>query len=206
VREAIDYALKTQRGPVILADGSDNPGGGSPSDGTVMLDALVKAGVPSAAVACICDPEAVAAAHRAGAGNRATLVVGGKSDTLHGPPLTLTGVVRWAGEKQFTARGPMRPGLKVNMGRTAVFVVHNVEIVLTERRFQPFDCEALRCLGIEPRDRLLIGLKSAVHFRADYQPLAARIFEVDTPGAHCPDLARFTYRRVRRPIYPLDNA
>lgn len=205
VREAVEYALRTKRGPVVLADGSDNPGGGAPCDGTVMLDALVRANVPSAVVAIIADPEAVAQAHMAGAGRRTTLVVGGKTDKRHGPPLTLTGEVRWAGEKDYVNKGAMMTGMRVSMGRAAVFAVNNVEVILTENRFQPFDCEALRCLGIEPRERLLIGLKSAVHFRADYQPIAAKIFDLDTPGIHSPNLFNYEYRRLRRPIYPLDE-
>lgn len=205
VREAIDYALRTKRGPVVLADGSDNPGGGAPCDGTVMLAELVQANVPSAVVAIIVDPQAVAQAHQAGAGHQATLVIGGKTDARHGPPLTLTGKVRWVGEKDYVNKGPMMTGMRVCMGRAAVFVVNHVEIILTENSFQPFDCEALRCLGIEPRERLLIGLKSSVHFRADYQALAAKIFDLDTPGINSPNLFRCPFRRLRRPIYPLDE-
>ena len=205
VREAISYALRTGRGPVVLADVSDNPGGGSPCDGTVMVKDLVEANVPSAAVAVIADPEAVRAAREAGAGRSATLTVGGKTDRRHGDPLTLKGTVRWVGEKEYVNKGPMMTGLTNRMGLTAVFVVNNVEIILTENRVQPFDAEALRCLDIEPRDRLLIGLKSAVHFRAGYQELAVKIFEVDTPGVTSPDLTKYPYRRVRRPIFPLDG-
>lgn len=80
-----------------------------------------------------------------------------------------------------------------------------MEIILSENHFQPFDPEALRCLNIEPKDRLLIGLKSAVHFRAGYQDLAAAIFEVDTPGITAPDVQRYNYLRLRRPIYSLDK-
>jgi len=204
VREAIAYALKTGQKPVVLADVSDNPGGGSPCDGTVMLKELVEGNVPSAAVAVIVDPEAVRAAKQAGIGAKVTLVVGGKKDRRHGNPLTLTGEVRWVGEKEYVNKGAMMTGMTVKMGLTAVFVVNNVEIILTENHFQPFDPEALRCLNIEPRERLLVGLKSAVHFRACYQDLAAKIFEVDAPGITTPDLMKYPYRHVRRPIYPLD--
>lgn len=204
VREAIAYALKTDRRPVVLADVSDNPGGGSPCDGTVMLKELVEGNVPSAVVAVIVDPEAVRAAKQAGIGATTTLVVGGKKDRRHGDPLTLTGKVRWVGEKEYVNKGAMMTGMTVKMGLTAVFVVNNVEIILTENHFQPFDPEALRCLNIEPRERMLVGLKSAVHFRACYQDLAAKIFEVDTPGITTPDLMKYPYRHVRRPIYPLD--
>jgi microcystin degradation protein MlrC len=204
VREAVAYALTTGRKPVVLADVSDNPGGGSPGDGTVMLKELVEGNVPSAAVAVIVDPEAVRAAKQAGIGATATLVVGGKKDRRHGDPLTLTGEVRWVGEKEYVNKGAMMTGMTVKMGLTAVFVVNNVEIILTENHFQPFDPEALRCLHIEPRERLLVGLKSAVHFRSCYQDLAEKIFEVDTPGITTPDLMKYPYRHVRRPIYPLD--
>jgi len=205
VKKAVAYALKMGRGPVVLADVSDNPGGGSPCDGTLMLQELVGANVPSAVLAVMVDPEAVRAAQEAGIGRTATLVVGGKTDRRHGEPLTLTGKVAWVGQKEYVNRGPMMTGTTVKMGLTAVFVVNNVEIILTENHFQPFDPEAMRCLNIEPRDRLLIGLKSAVHFRAGFQDLAEKIFEVDTPGITTPDLRRYSYKRVRRPIYPLDE-
>jgi microcystin degradation protein MlrC len=205
VKEAIALALRTGKGPVVLADGSDNPGGGAPCDGTVMLKALVEANVPSAVVAVIADPGAVAAAARAGAGNHATIKVGGKTDRLHGPPLKLTGLVKWVGRKTYVNKGPMMTGLMVDMGRAALFVVNNVEIIITENRFQPWDAEAIRCMGIEPRSRLLIGLKSAVHYRSSYQKMASQIFEVDTPGIHSPDLGNYRFRRVRRPVFPLDK-
>ena len=201
--EAIAWA-REHGGPVILADGSDNPGGGAPCDGTVMLQALIEAQAPRSTVAIIADPEAVAGAWAAGSGHEATLTVGGKTDDRHGPPLTLTGTVRLLSDGNYVNAGPMGTGLPVAMGRTAVFVVGDVEIVLTERRVQPYDTQALRSLGIEPADRLIIGLKSAVHFRADYGPLARRIFEVDTPGIHNPDVTTYAYRHLRRPIWPLD--
>ncbi len=203
--EAIDHALRTGEGPVVLADGSDNPGGGAPCDGTVMLQALIEADVPRSTVAIITDPQAVAQAIAAGVGEQVTLQVGGKTDDRHGPTLTLTGYVRLIADGRFANRGPMYTGIEADMGRTVVFVVGGVEVILTEQRIQPYDCQALRCVGIEPRERLLIGLKSAVHFRADFGPIATAIFEVDTPGVHNPDVTRLEFRRLRRPMWPLDE-
>ncbi len=90
VEDAIDHALETGEGPVVLADGSDNPGGGAPCDGTVMLQAIIEADVPRSTVAIIVDPEAVADAVDAGVRSEVTLEVGGKTDDRHGPPLELT--------------------------------------------------------------------------------------------------------------------
>ena len=205
VEEAIRYAVERGAGPVILADGSDNPGGGAPCDGTVMLAALINAQAPRATVAIMVDPEAVGQAIAAGVGRQITLTVGGKTDDRHGAPLTVTGYVRLIGDGNYRNQGPMMTGLPVAMGRTVVFVVGDVEILLTEQAVQPYDMQVLRSVGIEPTQRLIIGLKSSVHFRADYQDIATRIFEVDTPGVHNPDVTRYTYRRLRRPMWPLDE-
>jgi microcystin degradation protein MlrC len=80
-----------------------------------------------------------------------------------------------------------------------------VEIVLAEHRQQLLDSEMIRIVGISPEHRRLIVVKSAVHFRADFGPLAAHIFDADTPGIHRPDFANFDFQQVRRPIYPLDD-
>ena len=203
--EAIGHALETGEGPVLLADGSDNPGGGAPCDGTAMLQAMVEADVPNSTVAIIVDPEAVGKAIDAGVGNEVTLEVGGKTDDRQGPTPTLIGYVRMIAEGRYANTRVMYTGVESNMGRTVVFVVGGVEVILTEQRIQPYDCQALRCVGIEPSDRLLIGLKSAVHFRADYGPLSTAIFEVDTPGVHRPDVEQFNFTKLRRPIWPLDD-
>ena len=205
VGEAISRAIESGEGPVVLADGSDNPGGGAPCDGTVMLQALIEAYAPRSTVAIIVDPEAVAAAIAAGVGSEVTLTVGGKTDHRHGEPLTLTGRVRLISDGRYVNRGPMFTGMPVAMGRTVVFVVGGVEVIITELRSQPFDMQALRSVGIEPTERLIIGLKSAVHFRADYGRVAKAIYDLDTPGVHNPDVTLYDYRRVRRPIWPLDE-
>lgn len=204
VREAIDWAL-ANGGPVILADGSDNPGGGTPCDGTVMLQEMVEADVPNSTVCLIVDPEAVAEAWEAGVGQTLTLTLGGKTDKFHGEPLTLTGTVRLLSDGNYVNEGPMFTGLPIARGRTVVFVVGGIEVILAERRAQPYDAQALRSLGIEPTERLLIGLKSAVHFRAHYGPMAKRVFDLATPGIHSPDIAQYTYHHLRHPLWPLDE-
>lgn len=205
IPEAIDFALRSGQGPVILADTADNPGGGTPCDGTVILQHLVQANAPRAVVAVIADPDSVLRCIHAGVGQTVALEVGGKTDSLHGPPLRLTGQVRLLSDGRFTNKGPMMTGVEMTMGRAAVFQCGGVEVVLTERRVQPKDAQLLRSLGIEPKDRLIIVLKSSVHFRADYGPIAKAIFEVDAPGLLHPDLTRFSFRRLKRPCFPLDH-
>ena len=204
VESAIEIANQTDGKPIVLADGADNPGGGGPCDGTTILQKFIEADVQDAVIAVIADPESVAQAVEAGVGNRVQLNVGGKTDTQHGDPVALTAYVKVLSDGKFILKGPMGRGTIGQMGTTAVIQVGGVEIILTERRIQPYDAEVLRSVGIEPQARKLIALKSAVHFRADYTPIAHQILEVDTPGVHSPNLFSYHYQNLRHPIYPLD--
>ena len=204
VEAAIEIANQTDGNPIVLADGADNPGGGGPCDGTTILRKFIEADVQDAVIAVIADPESVDQAVKAGVGNRVQLNVGGKTDTQHGAPVALTGSVKALSDGRFILKGPMGRGTAGNMGRTAVVQIGGIEIILTERRIQPYDAQVLRSVGIEPKARKLIALKSAVHFRADYTPIVHQILDVDTPGVHSPNLFNYDYQQLRRPIYPLD--
>ena len=204
VEAAIEIANQTEGNPIVLADGADNPGGGGPCDGTTILRKFIEADVQDAVIAVIADPESVDQAVKAGVGNRVQLNVGGKMDTQHGAPVALTGSVKALSDGRFILKGPMGRGTVGQMGTTAVVQIGGIEIILTERRIQPYDAQVLRSVGIEPKARKLIALKSAVHFRADYTPIAHQILDVDTPGVHSPNLFSYDYQQLRRPIYPLD--
>ena len=204
VREALRKVEAASEGPIVLADIGDNPGGGAPCDGTVVLRAVLEAGLEGGVFAVIADPEVVAAAVEAGVGSEVTVDLGGKTDKLHGPPLNVTGTVRLISDGKFIARGPMGTGSERDMGRTAVLRVRGVDVVVTEKRLQPTDLQLYRSLGIEPAERRFIVVKSSVHYRAAHDPIAKEIIELDTPGLTSPRLAGFDFRRIRRPIFPLD--
>jgi microcystin degradation protein MlrC len=168
---------------------------------------MLDAGARSAAVAQIMDREAVAACIAAGVGAEVTLAVGGRHDGLHGPPVEVTGTVRLIHQGGFPLAGPMGAGTMASRGRTVVLEIGGpggIELQLTELRGHPHDLNYFRAFGIEPTERRILVLKSAAHFRAAFEPIATRVIEVDAPGISSPDLASFAYRRLRRPIHPLD--
>lgn len=205
VEEAIARSGETHGRPFVLAEGSDNPGGGGPCDGTHVLRTFIDADVQEAIIAVIADRESVAQAFAAGVGAHVDLLIGGKTDPLHGEPVAANAYVKRLSDGQFVYKGPMGRGKLGSLGRTAVVEVRGVTIILTELRTQPYDAEVLRSVGIQPEDAKLIVLKSAVHYRADYTPIAHEILDVDTPGVHSPDLFSYEYHKLRRPIFPLDG-
>jgi microcystin degradation protein MlrC len=95
-------------------------------------------------------------------------------------------------------------GLPGRLGVTAVLDVNDVKVILISYRWQTLDAEMIRFVGIDPLREKILVVKSTIHYRAAFEPIAKEIIEVDAPGLSSSNLARFEYRRVRRPIFPLD--
>lgn len=201
---AVRTAMAAPEGPVILADVADNPGGGAPGDGTEILRELLKKGATNVGVAIIKDPEAVQEAINVGVRGRFSLDIGAKTDDFQGKPLMVTGTVRTITDGRFIHKA-MAIGVPADVGRTAVIDVDGIEILLTEKSHSPNDPEIFRRNGIEPTDKKILVLKSRGHFRAAYEPFSKQILEVDAPGLTTPNLSWFTYRNIRRPMWPFDK-
>lgn len=204
VREAVAKALASEGGPIVLADMADNTGGGAAGDGTEILRELLRVGARSTVVACIWDPKAAMRCAEAGVGASLTLDVGGKLDDRHGAPLSVTGVVRTISDGRFVHKGPMARGLPGRLGTTAVLDVNDVKVILISYRWQTLDPEMIRFVGIDPLEHKILVVKSTIHYRAAFEPIAREIIEVDAPGLSSSNLARFDFTRIRRPIFPLD--
>jgi microcystin degradation protein MlrC len=204
VKEAVAGALAADGRPIVLADMADNTGGGAAGDGTEILRELLRVGARSAVVACLWDRAAVEQCVKAGVGGRITLEIGGKVDDRHGAPLSVTGTVRTLSDGRFTHRGPMMNGLPGRLGPTAVLDVDDVKVILITYRWQTLDPEMIRFVGLDPLKEKILVVKSTIHYRAAFEPIAKEIIEVDAPGLSSSNLARFDFRRIRRPIFPLD--
>jgi microcystin degradation protein MlrC len=204
VKEAVAKALAAPGRPIVLADMADNTGGGAAGDGTEILRELLRVGARSAVMACIWDAAAVQACIRAGVGARVALAVGGKVDDRHGAPLPVSGTVRTLSDGRFVHRGPMMHGLPGRLGPTAVLDIDDVKVILITYRWQTLDPEMIRFVGIDPLAEKILVVKSTIHYRAAFEPIAKEIVEVDAPGLSSSNLSRFDFRRIRRPIFPLD--
>jgi microcystin degradation protein MlrC len=205
VPEAVARALALDAGPVVLADMADNTGGGAAGDGTELLRELMRVGARSAVVACLWDPAAARACAKAGVGETVTLRLGGKTDDRHGAPIEVTGRVRTLSDGRFVHKGPMMHGLQGRLGLTAVLDLGGIKVLLISNRWQTLDPEMLRFVGIDPLAEKVLVVKSTIHYRAAFEPLARAIIEVDAPGLSSSNLARFDFKHVRRPIFPLDD-
>lgn len=206
VPEAVEEIRRTQQTPTTLLEVGDNVGGGSPGDGTIILDALQKAGIHNFLVV-LYDPKAVQACLATGVGQNISVEVGGKTDNLHGRPVPMSGRVRLLHDGFFEERQTRHGGKRWNnQGLTAVLETPEGDtVVLTSLRMAPFSLEQVRSLGIKPESKRVLVAKGAVAPRAAYEEVSAQVITVDTPGITAANPANFVYRHRRKPMFPFER-
>jgi microcystin degradation protein MlrC len=199
VVEAMRLA-KTATKPVILADVQDNPGTGGTSDTVGLLRALIAHKAKGAVIGMIVDPQAAEAATEAGEGAILERGIGAVVGFAGETPVEASWRVVKLGSGVFTGTGPFYGGARFQIGPMALLTdeASGVSVVLACKRVQAADQEMFRHLGVEPSQTPILALKSTVHFRADFQPIAATILTVQSPGAHLTDPVDFPYRNLRR--------
>jgi microcystin degradation protein MlrC len=187
--------------PVVLADAQDNPGAGGTSDTTGLLEALVRNGAQQAVMAVLYDPEVADMAHVAGVGAVIEASLGAKSGLSGIYPFEARFEVEALGDGRFTYTGAMNLNSKAQLGNMALLRViddnSEIRIVVGSSRSQCLDLAMIRHLGIEPSEQKIVCVKSTVHFRADFDPIAAETLVVIAPGIHPCKLIDLDYKNLR---------
>jgi microcystin degradation protein MlrC len=186
--------------PIILADTQDNPGAGGNSDSVGLLEALVRNRAEDAVFANLFDPKTAEIAHRAGEGAEISLGIGAWSGTPGHVPFKASFTVERLGNGNFDATGPFYRGNRMQLGPMALLRIGGARIVVASRKQQAADQAMLRHLGIEPPAQKILALKSSVHFRADFQPIAGEILIVAAPGANPVDHRSLVYKHLRKGV------
>jgi len=191
IRQALALNRKTGK-PVAIADGGDNMGAGTPGDGTALLVQILKQGVKNAFVQ-IWDPESAKKAALSGVGATVTLDVGGKTDTLYGPPVQIKGKV--VAVSNFS--GKDSPAVKIE--------TNGITILVNTDQIGPNDQKNLRAVGIDPSKYTMSVCKGGFAFRPQYPNTIYEYILSNTPGYSSVDLKTFKFTQIPRPIYPLDD-
>jgi len=206
--ETVAKAKEMTDGPIVLLDHADNSGSGATQDTVAVLKEVIEQGLEDVAFYGICDPEAVQQMEEVGVGNEITLNLGGKMDMPEinrvGEPLTIKGKIRAITDGDFVTTVAMGRGTISSMGKAAVLDTGNVQIVVCSDQAEPHDPGFFRSVGIEPTAKRYLVLKSRIHYRAGFQDIAKHAIPCDGVGVTSSDNSLFTFKKVRRPIYPLD--
>jgi microcystin degradation protein MlrC len=205
VTDALQFAHAAPEGPIVLMDVGDNIGGGSSADSTYLLAEAQRLGIPGLLLTLF-DPESVQNCVVAGIGTTITLNVGGKTDDLHGAPVTVTGRVRTLFDGPYEDPLPTHGGWRFfDQGLTAVLETTDQHtILLTSRRVGNTSLEQHYSVGVNPARHKIVVAKGVVSPRPAYSRIAKEILLVNTPGVTTGDLSFFTYHRRRQPLYPFE--
>ncbi len=201
--EAVEKALAATEPTVFLSDSGDNPGAGGSTDVPALLEALLAREARGVVYAGLWDRGAVEACLAAGVGAEITLEIGGKLDVRHGRPLRVSGVVRSLFDGVWVRGGLRQPMGRTRLGPIAVLNVAGIDIVLTATRHSFEDPVQLRVLGLEPLDYRIVVLKRG-YLTTEFARIAPRSILAFTPGCTNCRVGEMAFRRVRRPLYPLD--
>ena len=211
--QSIALAKRLARGatqPVLLLDHGDNCMSGGSCDTMDVLQEALAQGLDGIGVGPLCDPAAVQALVSAGEGALTTIALGNKT-SLDGigtarTPVAMSGVVRAICDGEYTVTGPTYTGQHDSMGRTVLFDTGKARIVVTERTQEPWDIGVFECVGLDPRAERFLLLKSRMYCRPVFMPLSAALVECDSRGVTSSDYSLFTFTKVRRPVFPLDQS
>jgi microcystin degradation protein MlrC len=192
----VEQAVAFPGNAVVISDSGDNPTAGGAGDSPYFVSRLLAhaqfaSGQLTAIYASIADGAAVEACFRAGLGQDVEVSLGGKLDPVHAQPLPIRGIV--------AARLTNDPV----GGNIAVLQVGGVRIILTSRRKPYHFIQDFTNLGLDPVAHKITAVKIG-YLEPELRQIARHALLALTPGAVDQDIPRLNYRRVVRPIYPLD--
>lgn len=200
--EAVRRAAEAERGLVILSDTGDSVYGGAPGDSTCILRALLDQRVACPAFAPMVDAEALNGALAAGVGAHITIELGGKVDNIFSRPVQVTGKIA-AASNGFTV--DLRDRGICDLRRTALLQVGSISIALLDHRSFAINHPVLYThLGLDMADAKMVVVKTASNFQF-FARWRNGLIRVDSPGTTQSDLTAFPWKRLPRPIYPLDT-
>ncbi|MFN4098441.1 MAG: M81 family metallopeptidase [Pararhodobacter sp.] len=203
---ALDRAAGHNSGPIVLADMSDNAGGGAPSDSTFLLRAMLDRGLTSVASGIYWDPVVVRLCAEVGEGATLAVRLGGKSGPMSGDPLDLVVRIRRVatGLTQRFGTLPAALGMMVwlSIDSGTGDPSDDIDLVVNDARTQTFHPEAFTQLGIDLSKKRHVCVKSSNHYRAGFAPIASTIIPIATPGAITPDFTAIPYRHRSLNYWP----
>ncbi len=199
--------LRTNSKRWLLADVSDNPGGGAPATSTELLREVVASNRQNVQMGLQCDASVVDAAWRAGDGAEIVVTFNEGSLDALAQPLTLRARVLTLSSGVCVPSLGVYRGASLFPGRSCVLRVGGVDVGVSSRAVQVADPDLLRHVGLRPEMAEVVIVKSRGHFRAGFAELFddEQIVEVSAPGVAPVDLSMVTPVRLRRPVLPWDS-
>ncbi|MCT2532108.1 M81 family metallopeptidase [SAR92 clade bacterium H231] len=203
-------ANESEQKPVVIADQSDNPGGGAPGDATYTLAWLLEHHIQNVGMAIFYDPQVVRLAQAAGEGAQLSIRFGGKLGVTSGSPLDIdvtVGMIKENYQHRFPQIDPAtcqesKP-VYWPVGDTVALHCQGIDLIVSSERSQCFSPCIFGDFGITAKEKSLLVVKSIQHFYGAFAPIASEVIYMAAPGAVPPIVQQIPYKRVNTgDMYP----
>jgi len=206
IRRAV-AAGQTPGGPTVcLADVADNPGGGGRGNTTDILGGLLTADVQHALYGNFVDAALAARCHEAGVGSKLQIVFNETNADAQGRAVPAGIEVLGLSDGNIVGRRGIYRGRTAKLGPAALVRSGGLTMIVCSRRVQCADPVFFESFSLDIGTFRSLTVKSRGHFRAGFDEYYRheQILEVDAAGLTSPMLARFTWKGLPRPVWPLD--
>ena len=186
--------------PIVIADTQDNPGAGGDSNTTGMLYALYRHQVKNALIGLIADPVLVQQAYQLEVDQHFHTQLGGTSGITGDFPFAGEFKIKAYSDGKFRYAGPMMHGVEADIGPSVLLEIAGIEVAVSSYKAQLLDRNMFKIFGIVPEEKSIVVVKSSVHFRADFQDIAAAILVAKSPGAMKADPNDLPWKKINPDI------
>ena len=207
VQLAASVSRDRRRKPIILADVADNPGGGGRGNTTYLLRALKGARTQHVLFGVFNDAAVAAKAHELGEGAIFTASFNSQEHEEFSLPFDSEAKVVKLSDGRYVGRRGVLKNVSSDMGPSALLDLGGIQLVVISNRCQCMDPRQFEMFGVDIAQARVVVVKSRGHFRGGFDEFFKpdQIYEVDCPGLTSPVLANFTWTKLPRPVYPLDE-
>ena len=196
-----------RRKAIVLADVADNPGGGGRGNTTYLLRALKAARAQGVIFGVFNDAALAAKAHELGEGATFTASFNSQEHQEFSLPFDCEAKVVKLSDGTFVGRRGVLKNVSADMGPSALLDLGGIQVVVITIRCQCMDPRQFEIFDLDIAQARVVVVKSRGHFRGGFDEFfkPEQIYEVDCPGLTSPVLANFTWTKLPRPVYPLDE-
>lgn len=207
VQLAVSVGRDRRRKPIILADVADNPGGGGRGNTTYLLRALKSAKAQGVIFGVFNDEALAAKAHELGEGTIFNASFNTRDHQEFSLPFDSEAKVVKLSDGQYVGRRGVLRNVSSDMGPSALLDLGGIQVVVISNRCQCMDPRQFEMFDLDIAQARVVVVKSRGHFRGGFDEFfkPEQIYEVDCPGLTSPVLANFTWTKLPRPVYPLDE-
>lgn len=207
VQLAASVSRDRRRKPIILADVADNPGGGGRGNTTYLLRALKGARTQHVLFGVFNDAAVAAKAHELGEGAIFTASFNSQEHQEFSLPFDSEAKIVKLSDGRYVGRRGVLKNVSSDMGPSALLDLGGIQLVVISNRCQCMDPRQFEMFGLDIAQARVVVVKSRGHFRGGFDEFfrPEQIYEVDCPGLTSPVLANFTWSKLPRPVYPLDE-